>query len=78
MGTLLSYGIGVLAFLLLGYGMALCVQWAKRNREAAGALLAVAMLFGSSWVMPPPKPEFEEADKENADEDEEDDPENPD
>ena len=49
----------------------------KRDREAAGALLAVAMLFGSNWVMPPPKPEFEEADKENADKDEGDDPDKP-
>lgn len=68
MGYWLPY-IVVAAFLLLCYGMICCVQWAKKNRQAAGALMAVAMLFGSNWVMPPPKPEIEEADKETADED---------
>lgn len=72
-GNWLPYGIAA-AFLLLCYGMMRSVQWAKKNRQAAGALMAVAMLFGGNWVMPPPKPEVEEADKENAEEDEEDAP----
>lgn len=74
MGVLLSYGIGILALLLIGFGMMRSVQWAKQNREAAGALLAVAMLFGANWVMPPPKPETEDLDSERDEDGSEDDP----
>jgi hypothetical protein len=64
MNHLLLNGLIALAFLLLCCGMVLSVRWAKRNREAAGAWLAVAMLFGVNWVMPPPKPETEDLDSE--------------
>ena len=66
MGYWLPY-IVVTAFLLLCYGMIRSVQWAKKNRQAAGALMAVAMLFGANWVMPPPKPETEDLDSEAGD-----------
>lgn len=66
---MVSYGIGCLALLLLAYGMVLSVRAAKRNPKAAGALLAVAMLFGANWVMPPPRPETEDQDNEREDED---------
>ena len=61
-------------FLLLCFGMVRSVQWAKQNREAAGAFLAVAMLFGANWVMPPPKPEVEDQDSERGDKDSEGEP----
>lgn len=68
MGSLLIYGSVCLAFLLLAYGMVASVRWAKRNRAAAGALMAVAMLFGGNWViLPPPRPETEDRDGERED-----------
>ena len=71
----LKFNILAILFLVsLAIGMIFIVQAAKKNRSAAGVALALAMLFGSNWVQPPPKPEIEDLDKAKDDQGKDDDP----